>query len=162
MMINLKAIRVLTLLSVVLMSLTIACEKDTESKKEKEERLLEEFLLTNNITVEPTASGLYYIETNTGTGAQPQTGEAVSVHYTGRLIDSTLFDTSIGGDPFTFLLGVGYVIPGWDEGIALMKKGGKATLIIPSWLAYGSKGAGDVIPPYSTLLFDVELLLPDD
>jgi FKBP-type peptidyl-prolyl cis-trans isomerase FkpA len=125
-------------------------------------RLLEEFLITNNITVEPTASGIYYIETKTGTGAQPQAGEYVSVHYTGRLIDSILFDTSVGGDPFTFPLGLGYVIPGWDEGIALMKKGGEATLIIPSWLAYGSEGAGDVIPPYSTLLFDVELLLPDD
>lgn len=145
-----------------MVSMIIACEKDSEAKKEKELRLLEEFLETNNITAEPTASGLYYIETKTGTGNQPQTGESVSVHYTGRLLDSTLFDTSSGGDPITFTLGVGYVIPGWDEGIALMKKGGEATLIIPSWLAYGSKGAGDVIPPYSTLLFDVELLLPDD
>jgi FKBP-type peptidyl-prolyl cis-trans isomerase FkpA len=158
---NLKTVRLLTLLSMVLVILTIACEEDSESKKEKEKRLLEEFLITNNITMEPTASGLYYIETRTGTGAQPQTGEYVSVHYTGRLIDSTLFDTSVGEDPLTFPLGLGYVIPGWDEGIALMKKGGEATLIIPSWLAYGSKGAGDVIPPYSTLLFDVELLLPD-
>lgn len=161
-MMNHSTIRLFFSLTLVLVTIGIACEESSESKKEKELRLLEEFLETNNITVEPTASGLYYIETKTGTDNQPQTGESVSVHYTGRLIDSTLFDTSTGGDPFTFILGVGYVIPGWDEGIALMKKGGEATLIIPSWLAYGSKGAGDVIPPYSTLLFDVELLLPDD
>jgi len=85
-MMNLKTIRLLTFLSMALVNLTIACEEDSESKKEKEKRLLEEFLLTNDITVEPTASGLYYVETKTGTGAQPQTGESVSVHYMGRLI----------------------------------------------------------------------------
>jgi len=88
---------------------------------------------------------------------QPQQGDSVFVHYTGRLVDSTIFDTSTGGDPFSFTLGAGYVIPGWDEGIAYMKEGGKATLIIPSVLGYGSSGKNS-IPPYSTLVFDVELV----
>ena len=124
---------------------------------DEETELLEQYLLENNITTEPEESGLYYIETEVGTGLQPQQGDTVDVHYTGRLIDSTIFDTSTGGDPFFFTLGTGYVISGWDEGIAYMKEGGKATLIIPSVLGYGSSGSGS-IPPYSTLIFDVELV----
>jgi len=124
---------------------------------DEEIELLEQYMLENNITTEAKESGLYYIETEAGTGLQPQIGDTVDVHYTGRLIDSTVFDTSIGGTPFSFTLGTGYVIPGWDEGIAYMKEGGKATLIIPSVLGYGSSGSGS-IPPYSTLIFDVELV----
>ncbi len=116
------------------------------------------FLDTNQITTQPTESGLYYIETETGTGDFPLVGSEVSVHYTGMLLDSTIFDTSIGGDPFTFTLGEGDVIDGWDEGIALMKKGGKATLIMPHTLGYGVIGSGTVIPPKAYLVFDVELL----
>ena len=124
---------------------------------DEETELLEQYLLENNITTVPEESGLYYIETETGTGVQPQQGDTVDVHYTGRLIDSTIFDTSTGSDPFSFVLGTGYVISGWDEGIAYMKEGGKATLIIPSVLGYGSSGS-ESIPPYSTLFFDVELV----
>jgi len=124
---------------------------------DEETELLEQYLLENNITTVPEESGLYYIETEAGTGMQPQQGDTVDVHYTGRLIDSTIFDTSTGGDPFSFTLGTGYVISGWDEGIAYMKEGGKATLIIPSVLGYGSSGKNS-IPPYSTLVFDVELV----
>ena len=123
----------------------------------EETELLEQYLLENNITTEARESGLYYIETEAGTGLQPQQGDSVFVHYTGMLIDSTVFDTSVGGNPFVFALGTGYVISGWDEGIAYMKEGGKATLIIPSVLGYGSSGSGSV-PPYSTLIFDVELV----
>ncbi len=123
----------------------------------EETELLEQYLLENNITTEAKESGLYYIETETGTGLQPQQGDSVFVHYTGRLIDSTVFDTSVGGTPFPFVLGTGYVISGWDEGIAYMKKGGKATLIIPSKLGYKSTGSSS-IPPYSTLIFDIELV----
>lgn len=124
---------------------------------DEETELLEQYLADNNITTEPKESGLYYIETETGTGLQPQQGDTVYVHYTGKLIDGTVFDTSEGGSPFSFELGVGYVIQGWDEGIAYMKEGGKATLIIPSKLGYGTTGTTS-IPPYSTLIFDVELV----
>jgi peptidyl-prolyl cis-trans isomerase A (cyclophilin A) len=94
-----------------------------------------------------------------GTGAQAAAGKTVSVHYTGKFLDGKVFDSSISrGEPITFKLGVGQVIKGWDEGIALTKVGGKAQLIIPSNLGYGERGAGGVIPPNTTLVFDVELV----
>jgi len=106
-----------------------------------------------------TTSGLEYIEVQAGTGAQAAAGKTVSVHYTGKFQDGKVFDSSVSrGEPITFRLGVGQVIKGWDEGIALMKVGGKAQLIIPSSLGYGERGAGGVIPPNATLVFDVELV----
>jgi len=106
-----------------------------------------------------TASGLQYTELREGSGPKPQPGEVVSVHYTGKLANGTKFDSSYDrGEPIKFALGTGQVIKGWDEGIALMNKGGQATLVIPPTLAYGDKGAGGVIPPNATLTFDVELV----
>lgn len=94
-----------------------------------------------------------------GTGAEAVAGKAVTVNYTGWLTDGTKFDSSVdSGQPFTFNLGAGEVIPGWDEGVAGMKVGGKRRLIIPAAMAYGEAGAGGVIPPNATLVFDVELL----
>jgi peptidylprolyl isomerase len=106
-----------------------------------------------------TDSGLQYIDIVEGTGETPKKGQTVSVHYTGTLQDGTKFDSSRDrGQPFEFPLGAGRVIKGWDEGIASMKIGGQRQLIIPPDLGYGSRGAGGVIPPNATLLFDVELL----
>jgi peptidylprolyl isomerase len=106
-----------------------------------------------------TASGLKYVDEVVGTGANPQTGQMVTVHYTGRLENGTKFDSSVDrGQPFVFPIGVGRVIKGWDEGVMTMKVGGKRKLIIPPQLGYGARGAGGVIPPNATLIFDVELL----
>lgn len=112
---------------------------------------------------ETTASGLKIIDTEVGTGAQPNTGQTAIVHYTGWLYDNgekgTKFDSSVDrGQPFGFKIGTGQVIRGWDEGVATMKVGGKRTLILPPELGYGASGAGGAIPPNATLIFDVELL----
>jgi FKBP-type peptidyl-prolyl cis-trans isomerase len=108
-------------------------------------------------------SGLKYTDEKVGTGAEAKRGDKVTVHYTGWLYNNgqkgKKFDSSVDrGEPFTFNLGAGQVIPGWDQGVAGMKVGGKRTLIIPANLAYGARGAGGVIPPNATLMFDVELL----
>jgi FKBP-type peptidyl-prolyl cis-trans isomerase len=106
-----------------------------------------------------TASGLQYIDLRMGTGATAQAGQTVSVHYSGWLDNGTPFDSSLErGQPFSFPLGAGRVIKGWDEGVQGMQVGGKRKLIIPSHLGYGARGAGNVIPPHATLIFEVELL----
>ena len=106
-----------------------------------------------------TASGLTYQDLAVGDGAEAAKGMQVTVHYTGWLTDGTKFDSSKDRDePFDFPLGAGHVIKGWDEGVAGMKVGGKRKLTIPPSLGYGSRGAGGVIPPNATLVFDVELL----
>ncbi len=110
-------------------------------------------------TEQTTASGLKYTDEVVGTGETPKSGQTVSVHYTGTLTDGKKFDSSRDrNQPIVFTIGVGQVIKGWDEGIMTMKVGGKRKLSIPPDLAYGSSGAGGVIPPNATLLFDVELV----
>ncbi len=110
-------------------------------------------------TLTTTDSGLQYADLTEGEGASPEKGQTVEVHYTGTLEDGTKFDSSRDRNrPFKFKIGVGQVIKGWDEGVASMKVGGRRKLVIPADLAYGSSGAGGVIPPDATLIFDVELL----
>lgn len=106
-----------------------------------------------------TESGLEYIEVKKGKGVQAEAGKTVSVHYEGKFQDGKVFDSSYERKtPIEFELGRGQVIKGWDEGIALMQVGGIAQLVIPAHLGYGERGAGGVIPPNATLIFDVELI----
>lgn len=131
----------------------------------KEPSLIAQYVRDNNITAKPNGSGLYYIEKVKGKGPKATAGKKVKVHYTGKLMNGKVFDSSLDrkpSTPYAFTLGKGEVIPGWDEGISMMSAGGKATLIIPSKLAYGENGMGKEIPAYSPLVFDVELVSISD
>src|SRR5262249_33850408 len=136
----------LALLGVCLFQGTGFGQKDDQKKDKPEEKVI------------TTKSGLKYVELKEGTGEAAKAGDTVSVHYTGWLKDGKKFDSSVDrGRPFSFKLGAGMVIKGWDEGVAGMKVGGKRKLIIPSELAYGKSGRGP-IPPDAELTFEVELL----
>lgn len=127
--------------------------------REQEMGLLRDFIELTNTTAKPSSSGLYYVELKQGSGRKTENGKTLVVHYTGKTIDGKIFDSSVQREkPFTFVLGQGQVIKGWDEGFLLMKEGGQARFIIPSDLAYGKDGYSNLILPYSTLVFDVELL----
>ena len=135
-----------------------AAAEATQDADTSETATSEDSTVTEENTI-TTESGLQYIDIEEGTGAMPQTGQTVTVHYTGTLDNGLKFDSSVDrGQPFNFKIGVGQVIKGWDEGVATMKVGGKRKLTIPAELGYGARGAGGVIPPNATLIFDVELL----
>lgn len=134
-------------------------EEEAAELQRKSEEAFAAFLAENNITEAPQESGIVYVCTTPGNGKKPVAEQKVKVHYTGKLLDGTVFDSSVErGEPFEFTLGAHQVIPGWDEGIALMSKGEKGILYLPSSMAYGPQQAGPVIAPYSNLIFEVELI----
>ncbi len=137
-------------------------DKKEAAKKAKQpledERLIKEYITKNKIIATRTPSGLYISKTKITTNASPKVGDMVKVHYTGKNLKGEVFDSSVErGQPFEFTLGRGQVIRGWDEGIAMLKKGEKGFLLIPSGLAYGSRSQGDKIPANAVLIFEVEL-----
>lgn len=134
-------------------------EAEMAKMAEQEQPQIAQYVTENKITAKPTASGLYYTETAKGKGALVQAGNEVTVNYTGKLLNGQVFDSSVGKpEAFKFIVGQGMVIPGWDEALQLMAKGGKATILVPSSIGYGARGAGGVIPPFAPLVFEVELV----
>jgi FKBP-type peptidyl-prolyl cis-trans isomerase len=133
-------------------------QEQMAKQKEIDEKLIQEYITANNLKVQRTPSGLAYIITKAGKGPKPTSGQIVSVKYEGKLLNGTKFDESGDRGPLEFTIGVGQVIPGWDEGISLLNQGSKATLIIPSGLAYGPMAMGPDLPANSILVFDVELV----
>jgi FKBP-type peptidyl-prolyl cis-trans isomerase len=150
----------LILLSLLALS---SCKKDDdvsfEREKERQDLLIQEYIQKNNLTVEKFPSGLYKSVITPGSSRFPSRGLDVTVHYDGETLDGNRFDSSRNrGEPFTFSLGLGEVIAGWDEGLTSMSEGERSFLIIPSHLAYGTTGSGSAIPGNTILVFDVELL----
>lgn len=125
---------------------------------EIEKKNIDDFIAANNLTVTPTASGLYFIETKPGTGDKPVTGDSVKVKYTGMFIDGSVFDSNEDIDNMSIVTGVGMVIPGFDEALQLMSPGAEATVIVPYRLGYGAQGYSPVIPPFTTLIFNLRLV----
>lgn len=137
--------------------LFVQCNK-ANRQSEADEKIIKDYITKNNIAATRTTDGLYYIITNATNGVHAQAGSVASVRYTGKLMNESVFDKNTSSSaPFNFVVGAGQVIGGWDEGIALMKKGEKARLFIPSALGYGSTGQGS-IPPNAVLQFEVELV----
>lgn len=132
--------------------------KQLEEMRDNEMKLLDEYVKKENITVDPSETGLYKVLLQEGTGDIPTAGKVVSVHYIGSLLNGTEFDNSYKrNNPIVFELGRKSMIPGFEEGVATMKKGEKSRLIFPSSLGYGIYGKGN-IPPFASLIFDVELV----
>ncbi|MCQ2249753.1 MAG: FKBP-type peptidyl-prolyl cis-trans isomerase [Bacteroidales bacterium] len=130
-----------------------------ERMEAQEKMILRDYVRNENIKEKPSESGLYRIVTQPGSGTETAAGKKVTVHFVGSLVDGSEFDNSYKrGQPFTFQLGVGKSIPGFEEGISQMRKGEKCRLIFPSSLGYGSRGVGGRIAPFSTLIFDIELI----
>ncbi|MBE0675718.1 MAG: FKBP-type peptidyl-prolyl cis-trans isomerase [Bacteroidales bacterium] len=139
---------------------TVAITSCSLDKKlaEAEEDLIREYIRENNVTVSPTASGLYYIETVEGAGVQPVANDTCGLYFTVWFLNGIKLGEMLEGEPFQFELGQNQVIKGFEEGVSMMKQGGKARLIIPSSLAYGKSGDGYYVPGYTPLLYEMELV----
>ncbi len=124
---------------------------------DQESEILESYLKNTNVTVEPTPSGLYYVEKAPGEGKTIVKGDIVTLNYTLTMVDGSLVETTLGGEPMVFRAGDGGYIAGWNEAISMMRKGSSATVIVPSELGYGAEGKGNILP-YTTLIFDIEIL----
>jgi FKBP-type peptidyl-prolyl cis-trans isomerase FkpA len=134
-------------------------EKKIAEQKKAEDVQLQDYIKKNNLVATKLPSGMYIVIQSPGAGAQAEAGQNVEVHYTGKLLNGQVFDSSVGrGSPFSFALGQGRVIQGWDVGIAELKVGTKAVLLIPSYMGYGPQGAPPSIPANAILIFEVELL----
>lgn len=143
-------------------TMLLAITGKAQDQKSKDEATLQQYFKAHHIKPQRTASGLYYVITRKGTGENAKKGQKVSMSYLGKFLDGKKFDGNVDDKfnnirPLQFTLGIGQVIKGWDEGIALLNKGAKATLYIPSDVGYGPSGRGP-IPPNSILVFDVEVL----
>ena len=133
-------------------------EDEAQQQFEKEAKEIQQYMQTKGWPLQYSPTGLFYVIDEPGTGATPEKGQQISVHYTGMLLNDEVFDSSVKrGEPFSFKYGEGQVIRGWDEGMGLFKEGGKGKLIVPSFMGYGPQAVGP-IPPNSTLCFEVELL----
>lgn len=132
--------------------------KENESKRTGESKTIEEWVAKNVPNATKNADGIYHLVKKAGTGATPAKGDTVVVHYTGKFFNGKTFDSSVGREPITFPVGVGYVIPGWEITLMRMKAGESATVVIPSALAYGQQGSGGVIQPFTPLVFDMQLV----
>lgn len=133
-------------------------QKAQETKKNDEVKIMEDYAKKNFPNATKTQYGMYRVVQKEGTGATIVAGNTVKVQYTGKLITGKVFDTSVGREPFELTVGQGQVIPGWEQALATMKKGEKSIFFIPSNLAYGEQGAGSSIPPYSPLIFEMEII----
>ena len=138
----------------------VVAEKKMAGYAATDEKIIKEYIAKNNIKAESIGNGIYYARTTEGAGESPKAGDNVTANYTGKTLDGKVFDSSVGEGkkPFEFAVGTGAVIRGWDEGFLKMKKGEKGVLLIPSGMAYGERGAGGAIKPFSVLMFDVELI----
>ena len=154
---NIKNAALLLLAAIMIFSLD-SCDKAKQMEKDEKEQI-QEYLSDNpNLNFTRTASGLYYLELVAGNGIMPADGDSAFVKYTGKFLDGSVFDSNESSTvPYGFI--VGFNIPGFDEGITMMKEGGKATLLIPSELGYGTIGSYPYISGYTPLLFDVELIM---
>ncbi len=149
----------------ILLSVLLSGSLFAQDQNRTDDKILQDYFAANKIKPSITPSGLYYLITTPGTGENCKRGQKVTMSYRGKLIDGKLFDGNVdenfkliqGRQPFTFNLGMGQVIRGWDEGVQLLKMGSRGTLYIPSSLGYGAAGAGGVIPPNAVLIFDVEV-----
>jgi FKBP-type peptidyl-prolyl cis-trans isomerase len=148
---------ILFFLTIATIVLLVSCDPAKKYEKAEKDSITNYLNTNSNLDYVQQSSGLYYLETLAGTGRQPVALDTVSVYYTGKFLNGTVFDSNVGGSLLVFTIGKGEKLIGFEEGIMLMKQGGKATILLPSSLAYGTQGFY-TIPGYTALLYDVELV----